>query len=687
MITLHKNTPIIKYSIYLTLLGVAATGKGKPVMYFKKKSLTSRTAITPGNITWTEVAGGLYHVSIADDQSMTNVEGELMIMIDASATNYGLANRTFQVLPNDKVHVSGIGSDTQGDGSFEAPYATLKMAYNNSPTGAEIIVMSSGSVLEVATPDATLTLSHRTIRGIGGKPYINGGGAFFLSLGNCRLENVTITTEAAFSVVATTGVVLDKASITGSGTIDLREGEYYDSRLYTAVTDVQGAKFWRCEFEHGVVGTGLMPGVLFSGCRIEGDVDLDSAISKIIFVDNVVKGNVDITSVTAGLYAGNMVSGTETLAGALTKINNEQWATSLTALAIKAVTDQFGFDGGSKVIARVGATDDISLAPTQVAEINAEVDQALIDYDSGNGVAKEVSVNSIQNNTRFVSSIPTHMLIPDVSETMFQYEAYFYNTEGSMEDPDSNELAINAKDIAGTDKIAFFDNAAGSVGSTLSATFVADAYYKMVRLSQGHYRIYYKLVNLETVSQWALNFALKEATVELHYGRSTLVVDENPGSVDLADSNNNKGIVAKALKDQNVSGTGAVTGSVHKDLTTGHDDIDAKTTNLPADPASDTAVSAVNAIVSSNLVNIGFIKNKTDNLPADTAAVLTALGAAVVANLSHADYVDFMKTAVTSRSGEFPITIEIGTGGNKVTKTVVYVPVGSKTKVDTETVA
>ena len=163
-------------------------------------------------------------------------------------------------------------------------------------------------------------------------------------------------------------------------------------------------------------------------------------------------------------------------------------------------------------------------------EVQSECTDALTTYDSSGGVAKENSVLAIQNNTRFVATVPTYMFIPAAGTTMYKITALFYDSDGNMEDPDNNELDILYESVDGTDKDAFFDEASGSTPAS-SGTIDVNM-WKMVKISTGVYETYYKLPSTESVDQWSAVFKLEEATAELQYSRSTSVLDADPASVD-----------------------------------------------------------------------------------------------------------------------------------------------------------
>ena len=203
-------------------------------------------------------------------------------------------------------------------------------------------------------------------------------------------------------------------------------------------------------------------------------------------------------------------------------------------------------DSGSTLIARTGADGDT------LKTISDQEDASLS------------AIQAIQNNTRFVGITPSTMLIPNSGTRMYEIKAFFYDDIGNMEDPDSGEISAIFTAINGTLKTEFYDDAAGTTAATASSTFINS--YKMVRISTGEFATYYKLPDTETLDQWIMTFNLKENTIPMVYGRTTQVSNESVGTATLADSNTNKTIIAKALKDQNVSSTTAITGSIEDDL-------------------------------------------------------------------------------------------------------------------------
>ena len=229
--------------------------------------------------------------------------------------------------------------------------------------------------------------------------------------------------------------------------------------------------------------------------------------------------------------------------------------------SISASIDSLGspMQDGTEVVL---SASQPSYAPAKASD----VDSSLVNYDSGNGVAKENSVLSIQNNTRFVTSIPTYMIVPiSVSADVYKITVNFYDTSGTMEDPDNSDLAIDVDTAGAISKNAYlFQDYASTTALTASSNFPSSK--ALVKIGTGKYECYYQSVSGATAEQLVFSFSLKENGENLYYSRTSVLLEEVPGTSILADNNTNKDIIANALKTQDVQATSAVNGSVYQDL-------------------------------------------------------------------------------------------------------------------------
>lgn len=287
---------------------------------------------------------------------------------------------------------------------------------------------------------------------------------------------------------------------------------------------------------------------------------------------------------------------------------------------------------------------------TKIDNLQGDMDDVHGKLPSGD-IADEASVIAIQNNTRFSSSPPTPVVIGS-GDVIFKISCGLFDTDGNPEDPDTQEsvvlMAIKARAINGqADKTAFFDDEGGITGATASSTY-GTPYVRMVRTSTGRFETYYKLPSTEDPDNWTFTFKYAENSVEFVRERGISIVGADITTVTLDDSNANKDIIIDAIK-QRGNVTAPATNTIMQDLVdeidenetkidsvqSTADDIDAKTTNLPSDPASESNATANrNQIISEvddNETAIGGVQStaddidaKTTNLPSDPASETSA---------------------------------------------------------------
>ncbi len=235
--------------------------------------------------------------------------------------------------------------------------------------------------------------------------------------------------------------------------------------------------------------------------------------------------------------------------------------------AIKAKTDSLAFTSGN-VHSHVKVKEStLALSAQEKLDVNAEADVALTDYDTGGGVGKESSVTSIQNNTRFVAGTPNIMLVPDSGDNVYKITADLYDTNGNMEDPDNNEIAVLVENSGGTDKNDFYDDNGKVTAATASTTFTG--HVKMVKIETGVYETFLRIPAGEAIDDWAFQFSYEEASATLRRHKVSHVLEENPGSVTLANSAANKEVVARAIREfdsDTVIGASPSTGSIEKGI-------------------------------------------------------------------------------------------------------------------------
>ena len=99
-----------------------------------------------------------------------------------------------------------------------------------------------------------------------------------------------------------------------------------------------------------------------------------------------------------------------------------------------------------------------------IASIKSDTTQIIGDVESGTyGLSAiktlidtlQSSVASIQNNTRFSASLPVPAIIPTAGSTTFRVPFSLFNTQGSPEDPDSQQIAVTIANASGVSRKSY----------------------------------------------------------------------------------------------------------------------------------------------------------------------------------------------------------------------------------------
>ena len=179
-------------------------------------------------------------------------------------------------------------------------------------------------------------------------------------------------------------------------------------------------------------------------------------------------------------------------------------------------------------------------------------------------IAGQNDVLNIQNNTFLSMGIPASAIIPSVpsSSKIVPITIQLRDEIGNPEDPDNNEISIQARFVnAGAYSSQFYNNEAGSVAATASTIFTP-SYYKTIKDSTGVYKLYFKLRDTDQPDFILFTIAYKEGGVTNIYTRSMTISYDAIGNAVLSDSVENRTIIAKALKNIDVSATAVETGSI-----------------------------------------------------------------------------------------------------------------------------
>jgi len=289
------------------------------------------------------------------------------------------------------------------------------------------------------------------------------------------------------------------------------------------------------------------PQVQVSSTTVPLSADLRQAGGTALTATQVVGGRL---SVSVGNMANNVITSNAVTDGALTSA-------------------EFGANYWTRV--QLGlATSDVQ---TTVNQISADTGAILTDTNEIQSklpvgqIASQTDVASIIQNTRFVAAVPTEVIVPISGSQIYEIKVYFYNMSGTMENPDG-EIAIEANSVRQIIALTeFYNDISGSVHASISPTFSGD-YYAMTSAGVGVWQTYYKFATSAFVlpDEIVIDFALKENTKELHYGRVITVYAQAPGTMELANTNINKDVIARAVREFDASTISIGTNSVEKTI-------------------------------------------------------------------------------------------------------------------------
>jgi hypothetical protein len=159
------------------------------------------------------------------------------------------------------------------------------------------------------------------------------------------------------------------------------------------------------------------------------------------------------------------------------------------------------------------AQADISSIKTTVESTNTTV----TDVNVGNANLKALldqaiaSIQSVQNNTKFVAVIPPQIEIPDSGTNRVQVPIRIFNTQGDLEDPDTQQVQVSAKNEAGLDRSNYI---VGFTSGPVDAT----------RTSKGVYVIDLDIPDSAGAEQLILEFDYVENSIPLNYPRTAELV-------------------------------------------------------------------------------------------------------------------------------------------------------------------
>jgi chaperonin cofactor prefoldin len=280
----------------------------------------------------------------------------------------------------------------------------------------------------------------------------------------------------------------------------------------------------------------------------------------------------------------------------------------------------------------VGAIQtDITSIKSTVEDTNADINdgttglpniKALID-------ALQSSVNNISNVTRFSAPLPKPMVRLDTGTKRYQIPVHLYDTNGNMEDPDSNQIQLLITDEAGNSRDSF------TVGFTVQPHYIT-------RNGAGDYQfeldipdtadleqLKFKFVYVEggiTLTQHAVTELVAEAQTSgtaLESTSQTILTDTadmQPRVADIQSKVNDATFGLSALKTL-LDTIAGYTDSIEGELANGTYGLSALQT-LISTKASQSSVTAITTNLDDNVKGTGF-SNTTDSLKAISDRVYT----------------------------------------------------------------
>ena len=302
-------------------------------------------------------------------------------------------------------------------------------------------------------------------------------------------------------------------------------------------------------------------------------VSVDNYNSHFINAGNL---KVDLNTIgTFGLTSGNW----ELQGKRLHLINPDASGVALLAQSTGATSTGFQADG---------TTNDI--LASEITSILQDTDAIEQKLPVSGLIASQDSVDNIGNNTRLSIGVSSNTLIPETGDTKLRIKCFLKDETGNAEDPDNNELSVQIRaNNQGVYKEDMYDDEALTTAATASTTFTP-SYYKMNRLGVGSYEVWYKIPSTETADTWSLVFTYEEGTLLQNAARGISIDSSVVGGATLADNSTNHTVIAKSMKNNNVSGTTEVTGSVYKDLL---DPQQATFNKLPTGTISDLSLDTI----------------------------------------------------------------------------------------------
>lgn len=243
---------------------------------------------------------------------------------------------------------------------------------------------------------------------------------------------------------------------------------------------------------------------------------------------------------------------------------------------------------------------DVSDIRTQVNYNRAWIESVNPRYPLSGILATQSDIQNIQNNTNFVANVPTVIPRPvSAGFEVFRVDVAVYDESGSIAAVKSN--AVNC-DIHGQGGSTFISRMFKDAACSQMCDAVNASNKKMVfDSSTGTFYFYFKVDNgLPVDSNGNLSFVFTYANAankSFIYYRTATVIDGEVGAVTLAETQNNKNIIAAALRQPDALSGSRLAGSIINELLTKSEgvgnDVKFIVDKLPAGIISDLSKSSM----------------------------------------------------------------------------------------------
>ncbi len=328
----------------------------------------------------------------------------------------------------------------------------------------------------------------------------------------------------------------DFCSFSGTVTHTLA-GDYNYHNCYSKVPGPLGPTFaktagqaitaqWR-NWAGSINLTGLEVGdTLTIGGEEIGTIDLGSPAGAVVVeIRGIYKDLVNVGSASVNLDGAiNAADVAQLLANLGTPIGLDGAAATVAAMLTKMADDNGGADFNATSDSQQALRDRGDAAWITATGFNTVVPD-VAGTASTLHTTTDALITGISNVTRLSVAIPTYLERPPSGDKAIKVSVALKDTDGNMEDPDGNQLALLLANSGGTSRnsLLFKDFALTTALDAGTGTF--STFKALERTSTGLYFCYFKVAFDATEEEWLAQFGWEEGAVALYEFRATQVTD------------------------------------------------------------------------------------------------------------------------------------------------------------------